>query len=151
MGNSKKTIFWEFKESESRNVEEEKDAEQTKTCGLLAHVINSVLIAFWCRSLLATPVSHFCPASYWYISSSVRVLLSFYVVVSKTKNTCKFISLYFALLQRYDMIPCSPFLMLIQSKINTERKLPNISEKYRFRKFELPIIQRKSGCPWHFE
>ena len=34
------------------------------------------------------------------------------------------------------MIPCSPFLMLIQSKINTERKLPNISEKNRFRKFE---------------
>ena len=34
---------------------------------------------------------------------------------------------------------------------NTERKLPNISEKYRFRKFELPIIRRKSDGPWHFE
>ena len=69
-----------------------KNAEQT----WLKHVVClHMLIAFWCRYLLAFPVSHFCPAFfYWYISSSVRDLLSFYVVaqdVNKTKNKCKFI------------------------------------------------------------
>ena len=45
-------------------MKEEKKAEidVTKTCGLPAHIFNSVPIAFRCRSLLATPVSHFCPA-----------------------------------------------------------------------------------------
>ena len=46
---------------------------------------------------------------YWYISSSVRDKLSFYVVardVNKTKNTCKFTSLCFALFLkvRYDTL-----------------------------------------------
>ena len=45
-------------------MKEEKNAEidVTKTCGVPAPIFNSVLIAFRCRSLLATPVSHFCLA-----------------------------------------------------------------------------------------
>ena len=71
-------IFREFKESESSKI---CTTDVTKACGLPAHIFNSVRIAFGCRSLLATPVSHFCPASfYWYIRSSARDLLSFYVV-----------------------------------------------------------------------
>ena len=41
------------------------------------------------------------------------------------------------------MIPCSPFLMLILSKINIERKLPNISKKYRFRKIRTTNNSKK--------
>ena len=47
---------------------------------------------FACTCLLhsATPVSHFCPAFfYWYISSSVRDLLSFYVVARDVNKTNK--------------------------------------------------------------
>ena len=53
----------------------------------------------------------------------------------------------FCFIFRYDMIPCSLFLMLIQSNINTERKLPNISEKYRFRKFELSKFEENLAVP----
>ena len=44
-------------------------------------------------------------------------------------SSYRFVLLYFL---RYDEIPYSPFLMLIQSKINTERKVPNISKNYCF-------------------
>ena len=76
----------------------------TKTCGLPAHIFNSVLFCilmqiFACYSGWAISV----PLFYWYISSSVRDLSSFYVVardVSKTKNACKFLSLCFALFSK---------------------------------------------------
>ena len=50
--------------------DEKCSTDVTKTCDFPARIFNSVLIAFQSRSLLATRVSHFCPA--FFIGTLVR-------------------------------------------------------------------------------